>query len=98
MQKIIDLIQLIVPIAIVVNILVSLVIAVRLYRSAPENQGMGFNKYWQTLMMDAAPGTDKKLLTYDDKDCRNELFKSHQVVSITCMVIVGICVLIGILS
>lgn len=85
------------PIVIPINIVISLIIAAKLYSDAPEKEGIGFNKYWQTLMMDSYPSTDKNILIYNDKPERHHLFKVHRIVSITAMSIIGINLLLLIL-
>lgn len=82
------------PFAIILNIVVSLVIAIKLYLNAPEKNDIGFNKYWQTLMMDSYPSHDKNLLIYDDNPQRKKLFWLHKMVSIGVMVFIVINVIL----
>lgn len=74
-----------IPFSIIVNILVSISIALQLYSNAPEKNDLGFNKYWQTLMMDSYPSGDKNLLVYDDTPERLNLFKVHRAFSVGTM-------------
>lgn len=79
------------------NIIISLGITILLYGEAPEKNDIGFNKYWQTLMMDSYPSADKKLLIYDDKKERYQLFKIHRCVSVIVMGVIVINMLLLIL-
>lgn len=85
------------PIAIIIGIVLSLTITIKLYQKAPENKGLGFSKYWQTLMMDSFPSDNKSILMYDDSDKRLRLFKLHRIVAISLMSFIGLNILLGIL-
>jgi hypothetical protein len=71
------------------NIFSSLVIALLLYIEAPEREGMGFHKYWQTFVMDAWPDGERKLLNYEDKK-RSQFFECYKVITVTCWVLMGV--------
>ena len=85
------------PFAIILAIVSSALIAIKLYSGAPEKKDLGFNKYWQTLMMDSFPSEDKNILIYDDFPERLLLFKLHRIVSIGVMSFVAVNVVLGLL-
>lgn len=74
-------------VSVIFNILSGLIIALKLYSDAPEKNDIGFNKYWNALMVDASPGKDKPLLVYNDKSSRFELFNILKIISLTCLIV-----------
>jgi hypothetical protein len=82
-----------VQITLLFNFVSSLVIGFKLYKSAPERSSMGFNKYWNTFMMEAWPGRDKNLLIYDDQKYRLKLFELYKFITVSCWIIMGFCIL-----
>lgn len=85
------------PFAIFFAIIASSLIAIKLYSGAPEKKDLGFNKYWQTLMMDSFPSGDKNILIYDDCQARLSLFKLHRFLSVGVMAFVAVNVVFGLL-
>lgn len=97
MENLINFLRYSMPFVIAVSIVISLVISIRLYSDAPEKNEIGFNKYWQMLMMESYPSADKNLLIYDDKPERHKWFKIHRIVSVVGMTFIAANVVLQLL-
>jgi hypothetical protein len=60
MENAIEIVTTLMASVIAFNAISSLFVALALYSNAPERGEIGFNRYWQTLVADAAPWSGKK--------------------------------------
>lgn len=88
MEDLTEIVRAVMLSTIVLNLVSSFALSLALYIDAPERGEIGFNKYWQALMMDAAPWSGKKLLQYEDRPSRYKLFFIHRVMSSIGIVVV----------
>jgi len=77
------------------GIIVSFIAALTLYQDAPEKSDIGFNKYWNALMLDASPG-DKTLLKFEGE--RLKIFLIYKKFNIGVLISFGASIAILILS
>lgn len=89
MESVTELVRVVMLSVIVFNLTSSFLLSLALYGDAPERGEIGFNKYWQALMMDAAPWSGKKLLQYSDRPGRYKLFVIHRFISSVGLVVVA---------
>jgi hypothetical protein len=68
------------------SIIVSYLVAFKLYKNAPERESMSFNKYLNAMMMDVSFTKEKNLLVYENE--RYRLFRSYRlfILSVICSV------------
>ena len=67
-------------------VLVSYIVAFKLYKNAPEKSEMSFNKYLNAMMMDVSFTKDKKLLVYEGE--RHNLFQFYRFFILSVIVLV----------
>lgn len=77
------------------GVIVGFIAALTLYQDAPEKYDLGFNKYWNALLLDASPG-DKTLLKFEGE--RLKIFLIYKKFNIGVLISVGVSTAILILS